>query len=154
MKTKIKWKRGSYTCGKPHSDDNDESSTFSGFRSQWTIFLRWRSLRATKICNERIESSLFRLRIRAVRLLTLQLKKRPQEIYLTTNLELSILKLTPIYFENEMCYGIYFQKDKKNLVSWSWKHVAATAMEVAVNLKTTIRTWALRRTKLEDCGFV
>ena len=39
-------KRGILTCGKSESDD---SRTFSGLRSQWTMFLACRCLRATRI---------------------------------------------------------------------------------------------------------
>ena len=34
------------TCGKSESD---ESRTFSGLRSQWTMFLLWRCFKATRI---------------------------------------------------------------------------------------------------------
>ena len=40
-------KTGALTWGKSESDDR---RTFSGLRSQWTMFLLWRCLRATRIC--------------------------------------------------------------------------------------------------------
>lgn len=44
------------TWGNPQSEQFDESKTFSGLRSQWTMFFEWRCFNAIKILREEEET--------------------------------------------------------------------------------------------------